>query len=168
MNDKQTPETSANRRDFLKTGAVTAAAAGFPSIISAASVDNAINVGLVGAGGRGTGAAAQAMAADDFAHLTAIADVADSQIEQSLERLKKSSGEKVQVEPSHQFLGLDAYEKVIDSDVDVVILATPPGFRPPHVRRTIEAGKHLFCEKPVAVDSPGVRAVLESSDLAAE
>lgn len=168
MSEKPTPETSSDRRDFLKTGAAAAAAVGFPAVISAASVDNAINVGLVGAGGRGTGAAAQAMAADDYAHLTAVADVSDAQIEKSLANLKETSGDKVQVEPKQQFLGLDAYERLIDTDVDVVILATPPGFRPPHVRRVIEAGKHLFCEKPVAVDSPGARSVLESSDLADE
>jgi predicted dehydrogenase len=161
-----------SRREFLKTGAF---AAGFPAILSSASIDNAINVGLVGCGGRGTGAAAQAMNADDYAHLTAMADVFPEQIENSLEALRErmggqgeASAAKIQVEDDKKFLGLDAFQKVIDSDVDVVILTTPPGFRPQHIRRVIEAGKHTFCEKPIATDAPGCRSVLETTEMAAE
>ena len=157
-----------SRRDFLlKTGAAGAIAAGFPAIIRAQTVANAIKIGLVGCGGRGTGAASQAMKADDYGELFAVADVSQSQIDKSLERLRKINGDKVKVDPEHQFLGLDAYQKVIDS-VDVVLLATPPGFRPMHVRAVAEAGKHLFCEKPVSTDAPGVRSVLESVQMFTE
>src|SRR5437588_2788858 len=157
------------RRDFLKlAGAATIT--GFPAIIAAQSVTNAIKVGLVGCGGRGTGAAAQALAADDSAELTAVADIDKSQIEGSLQSQKRISktATRVKVEPATQFLGLDAFQKVIDSKVDVVLLATPPGFRPGHLAACIAANKHVFCEKPVSTDAPGVRAVLETAAKAKE
>src|ERR1700683_1743058 len=114
-----------NRRSLWRpTGA--ALAAGFPALIRGQST-NAIKVGLVGCGGRGTGAASQAMKADDYAELTAVADVSQDRIDSSLETLRKTSDAKVKVEPKNMFLGLDAYQKVIDSGVDVVILTTPPG-----------------------------------------
>jgi myo-inositol 2-dehydrogenase / D-chiro-inositol 1-dehydrogenase len=151
------------RREFLKAGAAIATV---PAFLQGAPAGQAIKVGLVGCGGRGTGAASQALKADDYAELTAVADISQEQIDGSLERLRKVAGPKVKVEKSNQFLGLDAYEKLIDSGVDVVLLATPPGFRPQHLRRAIEAGKHVFCEKPIAVDAPGVRSVLETAKLA--
>lgn len=153
-----------DRRDFLKAGALATA----PAFLKGASVTKALKVGLVGCGGRGTGAAAQALKADDYAELTAMADIDLERVDESLERLKKAAGDKVKVEASKKFTGLDAYKKVIESDVDVVLLATPPGFRPMHYRAAVEAGKHLFVEKPIAVDAPGVRDVLESTKLAAE
>src|SRR5437588_1628660 len=164
---------NAERRDFLKTtsGALGAAVvAGFPAIISAQNVTNAIKVGLVGCGGRGSGAASQALQADDYTELTALADIDQSQIDhciQSLKRIAKTAG-RVKVEPASQFIGLDAYQKVIDSNVDVVLLATPPGFRPGHLAACIAANKHVFCEKPVSTDAPGVRAVLETAAKAKE
>ena len=153
------------RRDFLKTtgGALVA---GFPAILSGAPAANALKVGLVGCGGRGTGAAAEALKADDYAELTAMADVFPEKIEASLVELRQASTDKVKVEPSRQFVGLDAFEKVIASGVDVVILATPPGFRPIHLKAAVEAGKHIFCEKPASTDAPGVRSVLESAKVA--
>ncbi len=164
------PKTPQARRDFLKAGTLgTALVAGFPAILSAQST-KAIKVGLVGCGGRGTGAASQALNADDYSELTAVADVYQDRIDESLSTLRKVSdgkiSHKVKVDPKNQFVGLDAYQKLIDSGVDVVLLATPPGFRPQHIRAVIEAGKHVFCEKPVAVDAPGVRDVLESVKLA--
>src|SRR5579859_1946469 len=137
--DKQT--TSPDRRDFLKTTAGAALAIGFPAIISAQTVTNAIKVGLVGCGGRGTGAASQALKADDYAELTAVADVYQDRIDTCLEQLGKINGAKVKVEAKNVFLGLDAYQKLIESGVDVIILATPPGFRPAHLRACVEAGK---------------------------
>ncbi|HUB31611.1 MAG TPA: Gfo/Idh/MocA family oxidoreductase [Bryobacteraceae bacterium] len=156
----------AERRDFLKTAAVVAA--GFPALIRAQTVTNAIKVGLVGCGGRGTGAASQALAADDYAELTAVADIDQSQIDHCLDSLQKISktAARVKVEPSKQFLGLDAYRKVVDSGADVVLLATPPGFRPGHLAACIDAGKHVFCEKPISTDAPGVRSVMATSDRA--
>jgi predicted dehydrogenase len=153
---------AASRRDLLK-GVLLA---GAPIVLNGAPASKAIKVGLVGCGGRGSGAAAQALKADDYSELTAVADVYQEQVDQCLARLKKVSGPKVKVEPANAFVGLDAYKKLIESDVDVVLLATPPGFRPQHLRAAIEAGKHVFCEKPVAVDAPGVRDVLESAKMA--
>ncbi|MCS7023935.1 MAG: Gfo/Idh/MocA family oxidoreductase [Bryobacteraceae bacterium] len=150
------------RRAFLKASLPAAV----PAMVSGLQAGKVLKVGLVGCGGRGTGAAAQAMKADDYAHLTAVADIDLERAQQCLERLKAVAGAKVQVEPRNIFVGLDAYQKVIDSGVDVVLLATPPGFRPQHLRASIEAGKHVFCEKPVAVDAPGVRSVLDSARLA--
>ena len=137
-------------------------------LLKGAPAGKALRVGLVGCGGRGTGAAAQALKADDYAELTAVADVFQGQIDNCLARLIKAAGPKVKVEKSNMFLGLDAYQKVIDSGVDVVLLATPPGFRPQMLRAAINANKHVFCEKPVAVDAPGVRDVLETARLAKE
>lgn len=154
---------SSRRRDFLKTSAL---AAGFPALLPAMQAAKSIKVGLIGCGGRGTGAAAQALKADDYATLTAVADVYAERASDCLERLKKAAGPKVQVESQNIFTGLDAFQKLIDSGVDVVLLATPPGFRPQHLRACVEAGKHVFCEKPVAVDSVGVRDVLETAKLA--
>ena len=157
------------RRDFMKvTGAaVGALAAGFPSIISAQSVTNVLKVGLVGCGGRGVGAAAQALTADPNVVLSQLGEIDTAIVERALAQLKGSSrfGDRVQVETPP--VGLEAYEQVINSDVDVVLLATPPGFRAPHVTAAVAAGKHIFCEKPAGVDSPGVRAVI-AAQLAAK
>jgi myo-inositol 2-dehydrogenase/D-chiro-inositol 1-dehydrogenase len=159
-------DTTSKRRDFMKIAAGAALAGGSPAILLGTPVGKAIKVGLVGCGGRGTGAAAQALKADDYSTLTAVADVYQDRIDACLETLRKASGDKVKVDPAMQFVGLDAYRKLIDSGVDVVLLATPPGFRPQHLRAVIESGKHVFCEKPVAVDGPGLRDVLETVKLA--
>jgi myo-inositol 2-dehydrogenase / D-chiro-inositol 1-dehydrogenase len=151
------------RRDVLKTSALA-----FPAILSGAQDVKPIKVGLVGCGGRGTEAATQAMKADDYAQLVAVADVDMGQIEKSLERVTKVAGPKMKVETERRFIGPEAYRQVIDSDIDVVLLATPPGFRPGHLRYAIEKGKHVFCEKPIAVDASGVRSVLETAKLARE
>jgi myo-inositol 2-dehydrogenase/D-chiro-inositol 1-dehydrogenase len=93
-------------------------------------------------------------------------DVFESQLQGSLDSLLKESPDKVKVDADHRFIGLDAYQKVLNSGVDVVILATPPGFRPQHLKAAVNAGKHIFCEKPVATDAPGIRSVLESVEEA--
>ncbi len=154
------------RRDFLKTGAGALAAAGFPAIISSQDVTNAIKVGLVGAGGRGSGAAAQALTADPNNVLTAVADIDEAIVEQSANRLRRSERFGARVKIDKAFFGLDAYDKVINSGVDVVLLATPPGFRPQHLTAAVNANKHVFAEKPCAVDSPGVREVIAAQKLA--
>lgn len=162
-----------NRRTFIKnTGAATIYGAatlnmGFTTPLFYSSKDS-LKVGLIGCGGRGTGAAAQALQADPDAVLYAMADIFEDRLKTSLESLKKTHGQKVHVDKERQFLGFDAYRKVIDSGVDVVILACPPGFRPNHLTAAIAAGKHVFYEKPVAVDAPGVRMVLEAAKKAKE
>src|SRR5262249_10620333 len=113
-------------------------------------------------GGRGTGAANHILHADRAVKLTAMGDAFADRIAQSLGTLKKDEeiANKIDVKDDHQFTGFDAYKQVIDSGVDVVLLTTPPGFRPLHLKYAVDKGKHVFAEKPVAVDAPGVRSVL--------
>jgi predicted dehydrogenase len=156
------------RRRFLATAAATTAIAGFPGILRAQGANTAVlKIGLIGAGGRGTGAASQALSADPNVKLWAVGDAFGSQIENSLKNLA-TFGDRVDVPGQRRFSGLDAYQKVIESGVDVIILATPPGFRPQHLRSAVEAGKHVFAEKPMAVDVAGVKSVLESTRIAKE
>ncbi|MFM8468757.1 MAG: Gfo/Idh/MocA family oxidoreductase [Limisphaerales bacterium] len=163
----------ANRRDFLKTSAVAggalATAVQFPHVANAAAAGDKIKVGWVGCGGRGTGAANQTLNADSNVVMWSMGDVFQDKIDSGLESLKKEQAknpEKVSVAPERQFTGIDAFQKVLNSGIDVVLLTTSPGFRPQHIRAAIESGKHVFCEKPMAVDGPGVRSVMESIKLA--
>jgi predicted dehydrogenase len=170
---KMTEPVSTSRRDFLKTSATAAAVIAAPAILgtrsSAASPGDTIKVGVIGCGGRGTGAAAQALKADPNVELFAVGDAFENALSRSLKAVAAEAGaEKVKVKPENMFVGLDAYQKVIESGVDVVVLATPPGFRPVHLRAAVEAGKHIFCEKPMATDVPGVRSVMESVRIAKE
>ena len=126
------------RREFIKKTGAGVIAAGFPGIISAQTVTNAMKVGLVGAGGRGSGAAAQALSADANAELTAVADIDEAIVERASQRLKGSEKFGARVKIDKAFFGLDAYDKVINSGVDVVLLATPPGFRPQHLAAAVE------------------------------
>jgi predicted dehydrogenase len=123
---------------------------------------------LIGAGGRGSGAAGQALTADPNNVLTAVADIDPTIVDRGATRLMGSQrfGKQVRIESNHMYAGLDAYEKVINSDVDVVILTTPPGFRPQHLTAAVNAGKHVFAEKPAAVDSPGIREVIAAQKIA--
>lgn len=157
---------SLSRRQVLVGGAAAAAVAGFPNLLLGQGVNNAkLKIGLIGCGGRGTGAAQQALSADENVVLWALGDAFPEAIKGSLQGLQ-SFGAKVDVPVERQFSGLDAYQKVIESGVDVVLLAAPPGFRPQHLRAAIEAGKHVFAEKPMAVDVAGVKSVMESAKLA--
>jgi predicted dehydrogenase len=157
-----------HRRSFLKAAGTAAAFSYFPNLLLGAPANNAkLKIGLIGCGGRGTGAASQALSADDNTILWAIGDVFDTQIPKALNNLKRFEG-RLEVPQERQFSGLDAFQKVIDSGVDVVLLTTPPGFRPQHMRAAIEAGKHVFAEKPMAVDVAGVKSVMESARLAKE
>lgn len=163
-------EKLTSRRDFLKTSAVVGGALMAPAILPgrtfAGGNSDTIKVGLIGCGGRGTGAAGQALRADKNVALIAMADIFEDQLQNSLKSLQKEVPDKVKVTPDHCFIGLDAFQKLIDSGVDLVILATPPAFRPQHLKAAVEAGKHIFCEKPVATDAPGVRSVLETVEQA--
>ena len=120
---------------------------------------------MIGSGGRGRGAAAQALTADRNNELTAVADIDAALARQAVARLKGSARFGSQVKIDQRVFGLDGYEKVINSGVDVVILATPPGFRPQHLTAAVNANKHVFCEKPCAMDSPGVRYVLAAQKI---
>ena len=171
MNQENSLTTS--RREFLRaSGAVTAGLVAAPFVVTGRAAElspgDTIKVGLIGCGGRGTGAAKQALNADKNVQLVAMADAFESQLNNALATLKKDRevGEKVKVEGAKSFVGLDAYQKLIDSGVDLVVLATPPGFRPQHLQAAVAAGKHIFCEKPMATDAPGVRSVLQSVEEA--
>ena len=169
MPDPENSQTS--RRRFLKSsttafGGAMAASIAFPAVVSSASKNDVLRVGLIGCGGRGTGAAAQALKADSNVELTAMGDLLAEPMEKSLASLQKQAADKIKVEPERKFVGFDAYQKVIDSGVDVVLLTTPPGFRPQHLKAAVEAGKHAFVEIVMAVDAPGVRSCLQSAALA--
>lgn len=174
MKENRFDHRTKDRRTFIKTtGAAmlygaAAVNLGFPYSTFAQGGTEALKVGLVGCGGRGTGAAVQALEADPNTVLYAMADVFEDRLNSSLELLKKAKGEKVKVDKERQFIGFDAYQKLIDSGVDVVLLATPPGFRPDHLAAAVDAGKHVFYEKPVAVDAPGVRKVIATAKKARE
>jgi len=165
------PKTTTNRRDFLKKTSVVAGGAALAGLsiqrAAHAAGDGKLKIGLIGCGGRGTGAAANALTADSNIVLTAMADAFEDRMTKSHEGLVKQFGDRVQVPKEKQFTGFDGYKNVI-ADVDVVLLCTPPHFRPMQLRAAIEAGKHVFCEKPVAVDAPGIRSVLESTKMAEE
>ncbi|MHC4904055.1 MAG: Gfo/Idh/MocA family protein, partial [Planctomycetota bacterium] len=166
MSSQQTPPEGAgalSRREFVKTTAATALLSA-PFVHAAGS--DTIRVGVIGCGGRGTGAASQALNADQGVVLTAMGDMFEEKLSGSLQRLSEQDPQRVRVPPEAQFVGFDAYRNVIDSDVDVVILTTPPHFRPAHLKAAVDAGKHVFTEKPMAVDSAGVRSVLRSVEEA--
>ena len=159
------------RRTFVKNSTLLAAAASaFPAGVQSQNEGSEkVRVALIGCGGRGTGAAAQALSADDQAEIWAMADIDQRQIDISRETLEKNvpDAKQVKVAPERQFTGLNAYEQVMAmNDVDVVILTTPPGFRPFHFEAAVNAGKHVFMEKPVAVDAAGVRRVLQAAKVA--
>lgn len=166
------PATSqATRRHFLQSSAALAVAGSVATTLtSARSVHAAgsdtLKVALIGCGGRGSGAAVDAMKADKNAKITVLCDAFGDRVNSARDALKAPLGEQLDVKPENCFVGIDAYKQVMASDVDVVLLCSPPGFRPAHLRAAVEAGKHVFCEKPVAVDAPGVRHVMESADMA--
>lgn len=164
---------STSRRDVLKMAGVALAGSTLPTFAilkpnrAFAGVNaDTLKIGLIGCGGRGSGAANQALKADPNVVLWAMGDIFKDKMDASLENLTKVHGPKVKVDEGRKFIGFDAFKKVLDSGVDVVLLATPPHFRPEHLTAAINAGKHVFCEKPVAVDAPGVRKVLDAAKLA--
>jgi predicted dehydrogenase len=155
------------RRDFVKTTAAVAAAGAavmsVPKGVYAAG-NGVIKVGLVGCGGRGSGAALNAMHAGKDIKLVAMGDMFQDNLDTSFKNLSADpdNGQQVDVPTKRQFVGWDAYKGVIE-EADMVILATPPHFRPMHLKAVADAKKHCFCEKPVAVDAPGVRKQMETS-----
>lgn len=164
---------TSNRRNFLSTSAAVAAGGVLAANTSTAfggfhtSSDDTIKVGLIGCGGRGTGAAINACNADPNVRITALADAFKDRVDSCHETLTRKIKERMNV-GENKFAGFENFQNLIDSDVDVVILATPPYFRPGHIEACVEAGKHVFCEKPVGVDVPGVKRVLKSCQVAKE
>ncbi len=159
-----------NRRNLIKTSAAagTIAALSSPYLAHAQTANNdTIKVGLIGAGGRGSGAISQALKADDNTVLWAIGDAFEAPVNRCLENLGAFE-KRAEVPAERRFVGIDAYQKVIDSGVDVVLLTSAPGFRPKHIAAAVEAGVHMFIEKPMAVDPAGLRWVRESVKKAKE
>lgn len=161
-----------SRRNFVKNSALFAGGAMLlPNMQMSGMVnvfnDKKLKIALVGCGGRGTGAAVQALNADDNVELVAMADAFEDRLQGSLANISKEMGEtkKVNVPEKNRFVGFDGAEKAMDL-ADVVILATPPGFRPQHFEYAVNNGKHVFMEKPCATDVPGVRKVLAAAKVA--
>lgn len=164
------------RRTLLRTGlqgatglaAASATPLAFGQEQAGAAGDAELRIAVVGCGGRGTGAARQALNAVGYGKVVAVADAFEDRIGGCLEQLTKAHPDKVDVPKERQFAGFGAYRDAIDQDIDVVVTATPPGFRPAHFEYAVEKGCHVFMEKPVAVDGPGIRRVLAAAKLAKE
>jgi predicted dehydrogenase len=174
MNSKNSPNSPlTSRRDFLKTsgaavaGATLAGALARPGYTAEANI---IKIALVGCGGRGSGAVAQALSTEGPTKLWAVADVFDQRIQGSLASLKPAKEKQLEVPPERQFVGLDGYKKAIDSldKGDVVLLTTPPAFRPIHLDYAVQKGVNVFMEKSFAVDAPGIRRVMKCGETAAQ
>ncbi len=157
-----------SRRNFVKTSAAAVGStllAGMPVMSFGAAAPSTLRIGLVGCGGRGTGAAHEALKTAPNVQLVAMGEAFEDRLSASYQRLKTTYGDQVQVPDKHKYVGFDAYQKVIDK-CDVVILATPPPFRPLHLEAAVKAGKHVFVEKPLFVDIPGYHKVMAAKDLA--
>ncbi len=153
------------RRDFVAAGTVAGVAlAAAPAVLGSREPAKApLKVALVGCGGRGTGAADQALRADPGVVLWAVADPFPDRMDACLAQFEKHEAkDRVQVPKERRFAGFDGYRQAIASGVDVVLLCSAPHFRPAHLAEAVAAGKHVFCEKPMFVDAPGYRSVLES------
>jgi len=156
-----------SRRHFLKTSAaVSLATLASPSSRIYAAGSDKMRIGLIGCGDRGTGDAINCLKSAEGVELSAMADLFPDRLDKSLARITEEVPDKVAVTKETSFLGFDAYKKVIESGVDIVLLTTPPGFRPEHLKAAVDAGAHVFMEKPVAVDPVGIRSIIESSELA--
>lgn len=155
-----------SRRDFMKASAVVSVAgvAGMKGAYAAGS--DKIRIGVVGCGGRGRHDSTKCLQSDGNIELVAMGDMFQDRLDATRKGLKADLGSKVKVTDETCFIGFDAYKKVLACDIDLVILTTPPHFRPEHIRAAVEAGVHVFAEKPVAVDPVGVRSVIESGELA--
>jgi myo-inositol 2-dehydrogenase/D-chiro-inositol 1-dehydrogenase len=167
-----------SRRDFVKTSATAVASLpalslGLPSRAHAAGSDR-VRVGLIGCGGRGTGAATNCLQADDAVEIVAVADAFADRVEGSLrtirqwcEKNRTPFGQRMKATPETTFLGFEGYHKLLAlKDVEVVLIATPACFHPVHLEAVIQAGKHAFMEKPAGVDPPGMRKIIAAGELA--
>jgi predicted dehydrogenase len=171
MNHQSLPSSteSIDRRGFLKTSTAVAGASLVAALPAArfahAAGSDQLKVAMVGCGGRGSGAADQALSVKPNVKLIAMADVHRDRLDQSYTNLSKKHPERVDVSEANKFIGFEAYKEAIKL-ADVVILATPPGFRPMQFEEAVRQGKHVFTEKPVAVDAPGVRRFLAAVEEA--
>ncbi|HEY2882644.1 MAG TPA: Gfo/Idh/MocA family oxidoreductase, partial [Pirellulales bacterium] len=177
---KPSVATNPSRREFLKSSGAAvvggALAAGMTLSVArqahAAFNDDTIKIALIGCGGRGSGAAKQALSTSGSVKLIAMADAFSDKLESSLANLQKAENKgeslksRIDVPDDRKFVGFDAYQKAIDCGADLIILATPPGFRPIHFEAVVKANKQIFTEKPVATDAPGIRRFLAANEEA--
>jgi predicted dehydrogenase len=163
----QSPLASSTRRDFLKTSALAAAAIGTLDIsrCAYAAGSDVLRVGMIGCGGRNAGAAQQALAADPGARLVAMCDILKSRVDEKRAVIKKDKPSQMLVDDDHCFTGFDGYKKVIESS-DVVLIANAAKFHPYHSMAAIQAGKHVFCEKPHGIDPAGIKVLKAACELA--
>ncbi len=165
--NRHSADQPASRRDFLKTSAALAAAGSLSLSRSAhAAGSDEIKIALIGCGGRGTGAAANALATTANVKLVALHDAFPERVTAAYNALNRQFAARVDVPDARRFSGLDGYLQALNANVDLVLLCTPPGFRPQQFEAAVKAGKHVFMEKPVAVDGPGVRQVLAANEEA--
>jgi len=177
--EKSATVKNVGRRKFISDAAIAAAAITsmgivtsckgkekevLPELLTVAPDGKVLKAGLIGCGGRGTGAAVNFLDAGPNLQITALGDVFRDRLDQCRENLKKQRN--VEIAEENCFTGFDSYQKVIDSGVDLVLLCTPPHFRPMHIEAAVNAGKHIFLEKPCAVDPVGARSVLVSVEKA--
>ncbi len=157
------------RRDFIKTTAAASLAAAIPGNLGLfAAGSDALRIGVIGCGGRGTGAAINCLEAAEGIEIVALGDLVPDRIESSYRKLMEKFPDRVRVPAGNRFTGFDNHLKVCAlPEVNLIVTAAPPGFRPIHLKAAVEAGKHVFMEKPVAVDPAGVRTVIASSEAAA-
>ncbi len=171
MNEKKDAILGMTRRDFIKTTSVasvaTLAAAVAGSSGRCAGGSDAIRVGVIGCGGRGTSAAINAVNSAPGVEILALFDPFQDRIDKSLKTLREKVPAAVKVTPETCFTGFDGYKKLLAiKNINYIVMAAPPGFRPIHLKAAVEAGKNVFMEKPVAVDPLGIRSVIASSELA--
>lgn len=159
-----------SRRDFLKSTSIATAglSAGLMNTgnYAYAAGSDKIRAGLIGCGGRGTGAANDCVKADESVEIYAMGDLFRDRLENSRDMLTQAIGDRLNVPDERCFDDFDNYINVMESGVDIVLLATPPGFRPIHLKAAVDRDKHIFMEKPVAVDSAGVRSIIETGEEA--
>jgi predicted dehydrogenase len=166
-----TPASASSRRSFLGTaGKASAAASAFmiikPQLVRGQGKER-LKAGIIGCGGRGTGAVIDMLTGTENIDLISMGDMYEDRLEGSLRQIREraaqiKAADRIKVEPDHRFMGPQAYERVLASDIDIVLLCTPPGYRPIHFEAAVKAGKHIFAEKPFAVDAVGCRKVMEA------
>ncbi len=164
-----TDQNNISRRNFLTNtaaGAISLTAMSQISRGAFAAGNETIKVGVIGCGRRGSKAAINCLDAAKEIEIVAMGDLFKDKLNHSMAKIKKHAPDRFKVNAQTSFIGFDAYKKVLECDIDMVILACPPGMRPRHLKAAVEAGKHVFMEKPVAVDPVGIRSIIESSGLA--
>lgn len=167
-------ETTVTRRSFLKSAAPAATFTIVkPEMVRGVGKEK-LKAGIIGCGGRGTAAVHDLLSGNPNVELVAMADLFEDHLEQSLRRLRDPNGrfkgiqDRIKVDPDHRFVGFDAYKKLLATDIDIVLLTTPPGYRPIHFEAAVEARKHIFAEKPFATDPVGCRRVMAAAKKARE